>query len=130
MLTLRGIFNNNEVIFLDEAPSSGEFFVLVTFLDGDPDKLFSGNEQADARDLLVKTTKIGPRKLEVLRLAQLGRSKAEIAEELELTGRTVRVYLSHVYHILKVRNLQEAINKAVAMGLLGPTAASEPTPSK
>ena len=59
------------------------------------------------------------RELEVLvRLAE-GRSNREIADALFVTSATVKTHLAHIYAKLGVTGRQEAMARAVALGLLG-----------
>lgn len=59
------------------------------------------------------------REREVLGLLAEGRSNREIAEDLFVTLATVKTHVAHVYTKLGARNRNEAIGRAVALGLLG-----------
>jgi DNA-binding NarL/FixJ family response regulator len=71
--------------------------------------------QAGAADAGPLTTK----ELEVLARLAEGRSNSQIAEALFVTPATVKTHLSHIYAKLGVANRQEALSRAVALGLLG-----------
>jgi len=58
------------------------------------------------------------REREVLALLAGGSSNREIATALSVTIATVKSHLVHVYAKLEVGNRQEALSKAVALGLL------------
>ena len=65
-----------------------------------------------ARDLLTY------REREVLALIAGGASNREIAANLSVTVATVKSHLVHVYAKLEARNRQEALSRAVGLGLL------------
>jgi DNA-binding NarL/FixJ family response regulator len=56
---------------------------------------------------------------EVLTRLAEGRSNTQIAEVLFITPATVKTHLSHIYAKLGVTSRQEALARAVALGLLG-----------
>jgi DNA-binding NarL/FixJ family response regulator len=60
-----------------------------------------------------------PKEREVLRLVSAGRTNAEIAAALFVSGATVKTHLAHIYEKLGVRGRYEALSRAVAWGLLG-----------
>lgn len=70
----------------------------------------SGAEAVDAR--------LAPREADVLRLAAVGASNAEIATELELSPQTVKAYLRSAMRRLDVRNRTAAVHVARSSGLL------------
>ncbi|MGH9164048.1 MAG: response regulator transcription factor, partial [Acidimicrobiales bacterium] len=59
------------------------------------------------------------KELEVLARMGEGRSNREIAEALFVTPATVKTHLGHIYAKLGVATRQEAMARAVALGLLG-----------
>lgn len=59
------------------------------------------------------------RELEVIELVAEGLSNAQIAARLYLSEGTVKRHLTNIYLKLDVRSRMNAINKAVAIGLLG-----------
>ena len=63
-----------------------------------------------------------PRQSEVLRLLELGRSTAQIADELHLSRETVRNHVRHLLHAVGVSSRLEAV--AVARGELALPAAA------
>ena len=71
--------------------------------------------EADVEDDLSLTR----REREVLALLAEGRANREIADELFVTLATVKTHLAHVYAKLGARNRNEAIGRAVSLGLLG-----------
>jgi len=67
--------------------------------------------------------RLTPRQAEVLRLLELGRSTAQIADELHLSRETVRNHVRHLLHAVGASSRLEAV--AVARGELAvPAAAS------
>lgn len=66
----------------------------------------------EAHDLLTY------REREVLALLASGASNREIAATLSVTVATVKSHLVHLYAKLEVRNRQEALSRAVGLGLL------------
>ena len=122
MLTLRGIFKDGQITFLEEVPFAGQHEVLVTFLDTEDETVVISHQK---RNLLLDHIQksglgLSRRELQVLELARQGMQTKEIANELGISDGTVRNYLSSVYSQLKVRNRAEAIKKAVELGLLSP----------
>lgn len=59
------------------------------------------------------------REREVLVLVAEGRANREIADELFVTLATVKTHVAHVYAKLGAKNRNEAIGRAIALGLLG-----------
>lgn len=59
------------------------------------------------------------RELRVLAALAAGASNAEIAAELYVSIATVKTHLAHIYTKLRVRDRQEALRRAVALGLVG-----------
>lgn len=59
------------------------------------------------------------KELEVLARLSEGRTNREIAEALYITPATVKSHLAHIYVKLGVAGRQEAMARAVALGLLG-----------
>jgi ATP/maltotriose-dependent transcriptional regulator MalT len=58
------------------------------------------------------------RERDVLVLLADGRSNREIAAELFVSLPTVKTHLAHIYAKLESRNRNEALGRAVALGLL------------
>jgi DNA-binding NarL/FixJ family response regulator len=65
------------------------------------------------------TSALTAKEHEVLRLMAAGRSNAEIADVLFVSGATVKTHLAHIYGKLGVSGRYEALTRAVALGLLG-----------
>jgi DNA-binding NarL/FixJ family response regulator len=59
------------------------------------------------------------KEVEVLARLAEGRSNREIAEALYITPSTVKTHLEHIYAKLGVTGRQEAVARAVALGVLG-----------
>jgi DNA-binding NarL/FixJ family response regulator len=59
------------------------------------------------------------KELEVLSRLAEGRSNKEIADALYVTPATVKTHLAHIYNKLGVTGRQEAVARAVELGLLG-----------
>lgn len=57
-----------------------------------------------------------PREVEVLKLIRAGSEIKEIANNLEISQRTISNHLNHIYAKLEVNNRYEAIMKAVELG--------------
>jgi DNA-binding NarL/FixJ family response regulator len=58
------------------------------------------------------------REREIVRLLGAGRTNAEIASALFVSGATVKTHLAHIYEKLGVRSRYDALGRAVALGLL------------
>lgn len=76
------------------------------------DVVRAGRAQAGAADALTR------KELEVLARLAEGRSNREIAAALFVTQATVKSHLAHIYVKLGVAGRQEAMARAVALGLL------------
>ncbi len=59
-----------------------------------------------------------PKEREVLALLARGRSNRQMAEELFISAATVKTHLAHLYEKLGARDRQQAIERALAEGLL------------
>jgi DNA-binding NarL/FixJ family response regulator len=64
---------------------------------------------------------LSEREVTILRTLALGYSNDEIAKELWITRQTVKFHLTNIYRKLDVRNRADAVRKAYALGLGGPT---------
>lgn len=62
------------------------------------------------------------KEIETLRLAAAGRTNREIAQELDISEITVKVRLSGVFVKLGARDRVDAVNRAVARGIIPPRA--------
>ncbi|MCB0165486.1 MAG: response regulator transcription factor [Anaerolineae bacterium] len=63
--------------------------------------------------------KLTPRELDVLRLLGRGARNKEIAKELHIVERTVKIHVGNILGKLNVTNRTEAVTQAIKMGLLG-----------
>ena len=82
-------------------------------------RLFPQQPQPIAVDLTGRgRPKLGRREVEILQEMAKGRSKKEIAEHLFISPGTVKKHFDNLYAKLEVDNPQEAVAKAVALGLL------------
>jgi DNA-binding NarL/FixJ family response regulator len=61
---------------------------------------------------------LNPRELEVLKLTANGLRNKEIAQELNISGRTVQAHLSNIFSKLEVGSRSEAVLKALKSGWL------------
>jgi len=87
--------------------------LLPRLFDGNgPDPAGAGAEDGSARPALTG------RERQIMRLLGAGRSNAEIASTLFVSGATVKTHLAHIYGKLGVRGRYEAVGRAVALGLL------------
>ena len=62
---------------------------------------------------------LSPREREVLVLLAEGRTNREIASALSITLATVKSHLVRIYAKLEASNRNEALGRAVSLGLLG-----------
>ena len=58
------------------------------------------------------------RELEILRLVNAAMTNSQIAGKLFLSEATVKRHLTNIFHKLKARSRLEAVNRAIALGLL------------
>ncbi|MCB9078912.1 MAG: response regulator transcription factor [Anaerolineaceae bacterium] len=63
--------------------------------------------------------KLTPRELDVLHLLGRGARNKEIAKELHIVERTVKIHVGNILGKLNVTNRTEAVTQAIKMGLLG-----------
>ena len=77
------------------------------------------DQKASARSP-VDGESLSDRELEVLRLAARGLSNAGIAQELDLSTRTVQVHLTHIFAKLGVGSRTEAVITALRRGWFSP----------
>jgi DNA-binding NarL/FixJ family response regulator len=95
-----------------EAVLAGNRYVAATLSSGLFGQLHSVAAPSAGEEVLTY------REREVLALLAGGASNREIAAELSVTLATVKSHLVHVYAKLDVRNRQEALSRAVGLGLL------------
>jgi DNA-binding NarL/FixJ family response regulator len=76
----------------------------------------AGDEGAGHTDIEALLTR---KEIEVLAKLALGLANKEIADALFITPATVKTHLAHIYVKLTVANRQEAVAKAVSLGILG-----------
>ena len=91
---------------------AGRRYVAATLSSGLIGQLESVAGARPGDDLLTY------REREVLALLASGATNREIAASLSVTIATVKSHLVHVYAKLEVRNRQEALSRAVGLGLL------------
>ncbi|MCC6446867.1 MAG: helix-turn-helix transcriptional regulator [Armatimonadetes bacterium] len=61
-----------------------------------------------------------PREKDILNLVQEGKTARTTAEILDISKRTVEYHLLNVYQKLRVRSKEEAVQRAIELGLLEP----------
>jgi two-component system NarL family response regulator len=66
----------------------------------------------------VTRVQLTPRELSSLRLLAEGKANKEIAQQLEISERTVKTHLGHLFEKLGVTNRTEAVNVATRRGLV------------
>lgn len=92
--------------------------LLVGFL-GAPEPEEVGGDGAGRRSGPGHPEALTRKELEVLARLSEGRTNREIADALYITPATVKSHLAHIYVKLGVAGRQEAMARAVALGLLG-----------
>ena len=98
-------------ILLEEEPAWPRFLAEIQSFLG---VIGAEDEQADAADLFPELT---PREREVLELMAGGASNESIANELVVSPKTVRNYVSRIYRKLDVKSRAQAIVLAREAGL-------------
>jgi DNA-binding NarL/FixJ family response regulator len=73
----------------------------------------------DLPDEDVEASTLTAREREVLGLLSAGQSNREIASALYVSLPTVKTHLAHIYAKLGAKNRNEALGRAMALGLLG-----------
>ena len=66
----------------------------------------------------VARVQLTPRELVTLRLMADGRSNKEIAQQLQITERTVKTHVGHLFEKLSVSSRTEAVKVATRRGLV------------
>jgi DNA-binding NarL/FixJ family response regulator len=112
-VALRGALPDDLIEVLEAVLQGGRYVAstLSSGLIGQLETVEPGASDDDP-DLLTY------REREVLALLAGGATNREIAQTLTVTLATVKSHLVHVYAKLEVRNRQEALSRAVALGLL------------
>jgi LuxR family transcriptional regulator, maltose regulon positive regulatory protein len=82
---------------------------------------FAGVETAGAAEADLLREPLTNRELTVLRFLPTNLTAAEIATELSVSVHTVKMHLRNVYAKLDVHRRSEAVERARALGLLGPS---------
>lgn len=67
---------------------------------------------------IENSAKLTPRELEVLRLLGRGARNKDIAKELHIVERTVKIHVGNILGKLNVSNRTEAVTQAIKLGLL------------
>jgi len=103
-----------EVIKAVRAAKAGESVLHPAIASKALDHFIRTESRAKASKLPALTE----REIEVLRCAAKGRANKEIAEELDLSVRTVQAHLVNIYNKLKARSRIEAVVLGLKNGLL------------
>jgi DNA-binding NarL/FixJ family response regulator len=111
-VALRGAAGDDLVAALAEVVA-GNRYIATTLSAGLLGQLESAPAPSSSDDELLTY-----REREVLALLAGGSTNREIAATLSVTIATVKSHLVHVYAKLEVRNRQEALSRAVGLGLL------------
>jgi DNA-binding NarL/FixJ family response regulator len=126
------------IVMLNRAPRDTLADLLAVDVDGllaraiEPDALVRAIErvmegeryidpQLLAGDILdedLEPTSLTAREREVLGLLATGSSNREIASALFVSLPTVKTHLAHIYEKLEARNRNEALGRAMSLGLL------------
>ena len=120
----QSLYPRHELIDEYRRFSEGQSFHIVSFsklldLYGVSEDVVSEIREKEQQSLFEEDN-ITPREIAILKLCQQGRTNEEIAEITGLGSGTVRNYLSRVYSKLGARNRVEAIQLAIASGILQP----------
>jgi len=81
---------------------------------------FAPRPAADSADGRAGVAELTPRELEVLRLMARGMSNAELAEQLTLSGATVKTHVARILAKLQLRDRVQAVVLAYETGLVRP----------
>lgn len=120
MLTMKALYKDGQVFFLDEVPFTGECRVLVTFLDEELAEVFLTKDQIRWMVECVRNRRnpLSERQMQVLQLARDELTAKEIGEKLGIGYGSVRNHLADIYRLLAVNNRAEAVSKAIEFGLI------------
>ncbi len=72
-----------------------------------------------SEDAAAERSGLSPKELEVLAVLAEGATYEEIANALIVSRATVKTHLVHIYSKLEVKNREQAVARALALGLLG-----------
>lgn len=75
-----------------------------------------------AKETDVPTMELSPREREALSLLSLGKSRAEVADDLHISENTLRAYIDSARHKLGALNVTHAVALAMARGVIAPSA--------
>jgi len=64
------------------------------------------------------TTELSPRERETLTQLSLGQSRAEVADQLQISENTLRAYIDSARHKLGALNVTHAVALALARGII------------
>lgn len=93
---------------------------LTSLISPDPPVTPPTPPPADYRPVKVRPPKITPREQDVLRLMARGLRNKEIADELVIAERTVKIHVGNILGKLQASNRTEAVALARKVGLLPP----------
>jgi two-component system, NarL family, response regulator NreC len=65
-------------------------------------------------------TPLTPREIEILRLIALGHTSVEVAEQLDISPRTVETHRANIHRKLGLDTRAELVRYAMSLGLLEP----------
>lgn len=77
------------------------------------------DSETKPKNLTANDPKLTPRELEVLQLLGRGARNKDIAKELHIVERTVKIHVGNILGKLNVTNRTEAVTHAMKLGLLG-----------
>ena len=126
LVTIKGIYQDGQILPLSSFLPKGEFQVLITFLepisDQETDEAFTliGLQCEEDYEFRAVQLGISKREYEILKLVQKGFTNQEISTELEIGDGTTRNYVSSLLRKMKADNRTMLVNLAIEKRLLAP----------
>lgn len=128
LVTIKGIYQDGQILPLSTFLPKGEFQVLITFLEPISDQeadeansvVSTLENQDDYHEFRISQLGISKREYEILKLVQKGFTNQEISTELEIGDGTTRNYVSSLLHKMKADNRTMLVNLAIEKRLLAP----------
>lgn len=109
--------SKNHILLATEPAWPNFWEAFYSFLGFDSYQIHDEREIAETTSPDSALVELTPRELEILQWMVKGYNNNEIAQQLVLSPRTVRNYVSHIYSKLQVKDRREAITKARQQGI-------------
>lgn len=123
---VRNLLGSGANAYMIKSATGQELVAAIEAVNRDPDRIVLSVSRDTLERLEGRGERLSDRELEVLSLAARGMSNYQIASHLHIAEGTVKRHLTNVYAKLGVSSRVEAVNEAVAAGLVAPRDLSNP----